>query len=145
MTETTTRAPRTIWVGFLLFFTLVVLAFAYWLTQAAHLQPPLRVLSTVADFTLTNPNRLRSLVGTFAGNHWAFHSPDGRGYAFVASMIIAADKLNPQIAARLVPPLGRWRRLEPKRAEMMRRQLERIAATPALSRDVYEQVTKSLA
>jgi aminopeptidase N len=97
------------------------------------------------DFTLTNPNRLRSLVGTFAGNHWAFHSPDGRGYAFVADMIIAADKLNPQIAARLVPPLGRWRRLEPKRAEMMRQQLERIAATPGLSRDVYEQVTKSLA
>jgi aminopeptidase N len=97
------------------------------------------------DFTLTNPNRLRSLVGTFAGNHWAFHTPDGRGYAFVADMIIAADKLNPQIAARLVPPLGRWRRLEPKRAELMRQQLERIAAMPGLSRDVYEQVTKSLA
>jgi aminopeptidase N len=97
------------------------------------------------DFTLTNPNRLRSLAGTFAGNHWAFHSPDGRGYAFVADMIIAADKLNPQIAARLVPPLGRWRRLEQRRAEMMRQQLERIAATPGLSKDVYEQVTKSLA
>jgi aminopeptidase N len=102
-------------------------------------------LAKHADFTLTNPNRLRSLVGTFAGNHWAFHTPDGRGYAFVADMIIAADKLNPQIAARLVPPLGRWRRLEPKRAALMRQQLERIAATPGLSRDVYEQVTKSLA
>ena len=69
---------------------------------------------------MTNPNRLRSLAGTFGGNHWAFHSPDGRGYAFLADMIIAADKLNPQIAARLVPPLGRWRRFEPKRAAMMR-------------------------
>ncbi len=58
-------------------------------------------------------------------------------------MIIAADKLNPQIAARLVPPLGRWRRFEPKRAAMMREALERIAATPGLSKDVYEQVTKS--
>ena len=45
---------------------------------------------------------------------------DGRGYAFLADMIIAADKLNPQVAARLVPPFGRWRRFEPKRAEMMR-------------------------
>jgi len=97
------------------------------------------------DFVITNPNRLRSLAGTFAANHWAFHSADGRGYAFLADMIIAADKLNPQVAARLVPPLGRWRRFEPKRAEMMRQALERIAGTPGLSKDVYEQVTKSLA
>ena len=60
-------------------------------------------------------------------------------------MIVAADKLNPQIAARLVPPFGRWRRLEPKRRDMMRQALERIAASPGLSKDVYEQVSKSLA
>jgi aminopeptidase N len=94
---------------------------------------------------MTNPNRLRSLAGTFAANHWAFHSADGRGYAFLADMIITSDKLNPQIAARMVPPLGRWRRFEPNRAAMMRSALERIAATPGLSKDVYEQVTKSLA
>ncbi|HWC55375.1 MAG TPA: aminopeptidase N, partial [Sphingomicrobium sp.] len=97
------------------------------------------------DFVMTNPNRLRSVAGTFGGNHWAFHSADGRGYAFLADMIIAADKLNPQIAARMVPPFGRWRRFEPKRAAMMREALERIAAAPGLSKDVYEQVTKSLA
>jgi aminopeptidase N len=97
------------------------------------------------DFVLTNPNRLRSLASVFGANHWAFHSPDGRGYAFLADMIIAADKLNPQVAARLVPPLGRWRRFEAKRAALMRDALERIAATPGLSKDVYEQVTKSLA
>jgi aminopeptidase N len=97
------------------------------------------------DFVMTNPNRLRSLVGMFAGNHWAFHSADGRGYGFLADMIVGADKLNPQIAARLVPPLGRWRRFEPKRAGMMRDALERVAATSGLSKDVYEQVTKSLA
>jgi len=102
-------------------------------------------LSRHFDFVITNPNRLRSLAGTFGANHWAFHSADGRGYAFLADMIIAADKLNPQVAARLVPPFGRWRRFEPKRAAMMRQQLERIAATPGLSKDVYEQVTKSLA
>ena len=102
-------------------------------------------LAAHPDFVITNPNRLRSLAGTFAANHWAFHSADGRGYAFLADMIIAADKLNPQVAARLVPPLGRWRRFEPKRAALMREALERIAATPGLSKDVYEQVTKSLA
>ena len=47
-------------------------------------------------------------------NQWAFHQRGGRGYRFLADMIIAADKLNPQVAARLVPPLGRWRRFEPK-------------------------------
>ena len=97
------------------------------------------------DFTLTNPNRLRSLAGTFGGNHWAFHRKDGRGYAFLADMVLAADKLNPQIAARLVTPLGRWRRFEPKRSEMMRQALEKIAAAPGLSKDVFEQVSKSLA
>ena len=97
------------------------------------------------DFTMTNPNRLRSLAGTFGANQWAFHSADGRGYKFLADMIIAADKLNPQIAARMVPPFGRWRRFEPQRAELMRQALERIAAVPGLSKDVFEQVSKSLA
>jgi aminopeptidase N len=102
-------------------------------------------LSGHPDFVMTNPNRLRSLTGTFGANHWAFHSADGRGYAFLADMIIAADKLNPQVAARLVPPFGRWRRFEPMRAEMMRQALERIVAAPGLSKDVFEQVSKSLA
>jgi aminopeptidase N len=102
-------------------------------------------LARHSDFVITNPNRLRALAGTFGANHWAFHSPDGRGYAFLADMIVAADKLNPQVAARLVPPFGRWRRFEPKRAELMRQALERIVATPGLSKDVFEQVSKSLA
>jgi len=102
-------------------------------------------LSGHPDFMMTNPNRLRSLVGMFGGNHWAFHSADGRGYKFLADMIIAADKLNPQIAARLVPAFGRWRRFEPTRSAMMRDALERIVATPGLSKDVYEQASKSLA
>jgi len=102
-------------------------------------------LSGHQDFVMTNPNRLRSLAGTFGANHWAFHSIDGRGYDFLAGMIIAADKLNPQVAARLVTPFGRWRRFEPKRSELMRRALEKIVGTPGLSKDVYEQVSKSLA
>jgi aminopeptidase N len=103
-----------------------------------------RELAQHSDFTLANPNRLRALAGTFGGNHWAFHHPSGGGYGFLADMILAADKLNPQTAARLVPPLGRWRRFEPKRAGLMRAQLERIAGTAGLSKDVFEQASKSL-
>ena len=121
-----------------------------WFALQAAAQRPDTVDQVLAlaghpDFVMTNPNRLRALAGTFGGNHWAFHAADGRGYAFLADMIIAADKLNPQVAARLVPPFGRWRRFEPKRAAMMRQALERIVATPGLSKDVFEQVSKSLA
>jgi aminopeptidase N len=95
-------------------------------------------------FTLTNPNRLRALVGAFAANQRAFHSISGRGYGFVADMILTVDRINPQAAARLVPPLGRWRRFDPVRAGMMRAALERIVATDGLSKDSYEQASKSL-
>jgi aminopeptidase N len=63
----------------------------------------------------------------------------------VADMILAADKLNPQTAARLVPPLGRWRRFDEGRAALMRAELERIAAAEGVSKDVFEQASKSLA
>lgn len=96
------------------------------------------------DFTLSNPNRLRALVGAFASNQRAFHGASGRGYRFLADMILAADKLNPQSAARLVPPLGRWRRFDQKRAELMKAELRRIVETPGLSKDVFEQASKSL-
>jgi aminopeptidase N len=102
-------------------------------------------LSRHGDFTLSNPNRLRSLVGAFAANQRAFHDASGRGYKFLADMILAADKLNPQTAAKLVPPLGRWRRFDEGRAARMKAELERIVGTPGLSRDVFEQASKSLA
>jgi aminopeptidase N len=97
-----------------------------------------------ADFTLTNPNRMRALVGAFAANQRAFHDLAGGGYRFLADTILAVDPKNPQSAARLVAALGRWRRFEPTRAAAMRAQLERIMATPGLSKDVGEQVSKSL-
>ena len=102
-------------------------------------------LATHADFTMSNPNRMRSLVGAFAANQYGFHHVSGRGYRFVADMILAADKLNPQSAARLVGPFGRWRRLEPVRSALMKAELERIAGTQGLSKDVFEQASKSLA
>ncbi len=96
------------------------------------------------DFTLANPNRARALVGAFSVNQRAFHDASGRGYRFVADQLIALDKLNPQTAAKLVPPLGRWKRFDAGRAAKMRAELERIVATPGLSKDMFEQASKSL-
>jgi aminopeptidase N len=101
-------------------------------------------LASHPDFTLSNPNRIRSLVGAFAANQRAFHEKSGRGYRFVADKIIEVDRLNPQTAARLVPPLGRWRRFDEARGALMQAELQRILATPGLSKDVFEQVSKSL-
>ncbi len=101
-------------------------------------------LAAHPDFTLANPNRLRAVVGAFAGNQRAFHDRSGAGYRFLADKVIAVDRLNPQTAAKLIPPLGRWRRFDAARAALMRGELERVLATPGLSNDVFEQASKSL-
>jgi len=96
------------------------------------------------DFTLANPNRARSLVGAFSVNQRALHAAGGAGYRFLADNLIALDRLNPQTAAKLLPPLGRWRRFDETRAALMKAELERILATPGLSKDLFEQASKSL-
>lgn len=101
-------------------------------------------LAAHPDFTLANPNRVRALVGAFAANPRAFNAADGAGYRFLARMILEVDKLNPQAAAKLVPPLGRWKRYDAERGGLMRGELERIVGTPGLSKDVFEQASKSL-
>jgi aminopeptidase N len=116
--------------------------------QAGSLHPRVldhvKALARDPDFTLSNPNRVRALYMSCAVNPRAFHAADGEGYRLVADLILALDPINAQTAARFVPPLGRWRRIEPKRSALMRAELERIAAAPKLSRDTLEQVTKSL-
>jgi aminopeptidase N len=116
--------------------------------QASSLHPNLleqvKALAEHPDFTLKNPNRVRSLYMPFTGTAQGFHAASGEGYRMIADLILALDPLNPQTAARFVPPLGRWRRIEAGRAELMRQELERIATAPKLSRDTYEQVTRSL-
>jgi len=118
-------------------------------TQALSFHPD--TLSIVADlakhkdFTLHNPNRARSLYAAFGANQWALHTASGEGYRLLADAILALDPINAQTAARMVPPLGRWRRFGEVRAAMMRAALERVAAQPGLSKDVTEQVSKSLA
>ena len=101
-------------------------------------------LAAHPDFTLANPNRARALVGAFSVNQRAFHSPGGAGYRFLADQLVSLDRLNPQTAAKLLPPLARWRRFDERRAGLMRESLERIVLTPGLSTDLFEQASKSL-
>ena len=120
-----------------------------WFTlQALSLHPDViaqvRELAKHPDFTMKNPNRVRSLHMAFAGNPKGFHAANGEGYRMVADVILALDPINPQTAARFVPSLGRWRRIEPVRAALMKGELERIAAAGNLSRDTFEQVSRSL-
>lgn len=103
-----------------------------------------KALSQHPDFTLSNPNRVRSLYGALTGNQAAFHQADGAGYRLIADLVIALDPKNPQTAAKMIPPLGRWKRFDEARAEMMKAELARILAQPGLSRDVTEQASKSL-
>ncbi|MGV1099639.1 aminopeptidase N [Thiovibrio sp. JS02] len=104
-----------------------------------------RSLTAHPAFQLKNPNKVRALLGAFAGaNPLCFHDPAGRGYAFLAEQIIALDPLNPQVAARLTARLSRGNRYDENRRALMRAELERIGAAPSLSRDVYEVVSKSL-
>lgn len=96
-------------------------------------------------FTLTNPNKVRALIGVFAaGNPLRFHQADGSGYQFLADRIVELDRINPQAAARLIAPLGRWSRYDPARQALMRQALESILAAQNLSPDVYELTSKSL-
>jgi aminopeptidase N len=116
--------------------------------QAQSLHPMVldhvKALAEHPDFTLRNPNRVRSLYMAFTGAPQGFHEPSGEGYRLIADLILALDPVNPQTAARFVPALGRWRRTEPVRAALMRGELERIAGAAKLSRDTFEQVTRSL-
>jgi aminopeptidase N len=96
-------------------------------------------------FTLSNPNKVRALIGAFAGQNLInFHAGDGSGYRFLAEQVISLNASNPQIASRQLAPLTRWRKYDLPRQTMMKAELERILASGELSSDVYEVVSKSL-
>lgn len=96
-------------------------------------------------FTLKNPNKVRALIGAFAGQNLVnFHAADGSGYRFLADLVIELNALNPQIASRQLAPLTRWRKYDSARQALMKAELERILASGTLSSDVYEVVSKSL-
>eukprot|EP00003_Mantamonas_plastica_P012737 TRINITY_DN226_c0_g2_i1.p1 TRINITY_DN226_c0_g2~~TRINITY_DN226_c0_g2_i1.p1 ORF type:complete len:881 (-),score=147.24 TRINITY_DN226_c0_g2_i1:5252-7894(-) len=108
--------------------------------------PQIQALLEHEAFDWKNPNKVRSVIGAFAGQNLAeFHRADGSGYDFLAEQVCRLDDSNPQIAARLVTPLTRWKKFASAYGARMKAGLERVRDKSGLSRDVYEVVHKSLA
>ncbi len=104
-----------------------------------------RKLMTHPAFTLKNPNRARSLIFSFCnGNPLQFHAEDGSGYAFWTEQVIALNKLNPQLAARLVRTLDHWKKYQPALRKQMQAALQKVASAKGLSKDVQEVVSRTL-
>ncbi|MEC7188701.1 MAG: aminopeptidase N [Pseudomonadota bacterium] len=120
-----------------------------WLSVQAIAQKPgaLSAVKALIDhpaFEFKNPNKVRALIGAFCSqNHLGFHDASGAGYEFLAEQVIALDSINPQIAARLLTPLTRWKKYDANRQRLMQAELLRIKSISSLSKDVYEVVEKS--
>ena len=95
-------------------------------------------------FDIKVPNKVYSLIGGFMSNPTTFHQKDGQGYEFLADVILQLNEINQQVAARMAGGFTRWRKYDPSRQALMKKQLERIIATENLSENVYEIVKKSL-
>ncbi len=96
-------------------------------------------------FSMSNPNRVRALIGNFAqANQTQFNRRDGEGYAFHADTVLALDAINPQVAARLMTAFRSWRALESERRAKAEAALKRVAAGKALSRDLQDIVSRTL-
>ncbi|MDX3806279.1 aminopeptidase N [Bosea thiooxidans] len=95
-------------------------------------------------FSLGNPNRVRALIGGFAANLTQFNRADGEGYGFVADIVVALDRTNPQVASRLLGSFKSWRMLEPGRRRLAQEALGMVARTPNLSRDVSDIAERAL-
>ena len=121
-----------------------------WLqVQATNSQPNglarVQALMEHPAYSATNPNKIRSLVGAFcSANPINFHNPDGSGYQFLQQQIIALNKVNPQVAARLVTPLTKWKKFAEPNKQLMHNALSQIASQEDLVVDVREIVIKSL-
>ncbi|WP_321324363.1 aminopeptidase N [Thiomicrorhabdus sp.] len=110
-----------------------------------HALEHVKALVELKDFSYTNPNRVRSVLGVFGRlNMLGFHRIDGEGYTFLSQQVIKLDAINPQVAARIVAPFTHWQRYDTQRQEMMKQALNSILKTDNLSKDVYEIVSKSL-
>jgi len=121
-----------------------------WLMAQALIAEPgtlerVKTLMHHPAFSLGNPNRVRALIGGFAANLTQFNRADGAGYAFVADIVVALDKTNPQVASRLLASFKSWRMLEPGRKRLAQEALSTVARLPNLSRDVADIAERALA
>jgi aminopeptidase N len=113
-------------------------------SQAGGLQR-VKTLLDHSAFTMSNPNKIRSLIGGFCNaNLVNFHNIDGSGYEFLKQHILTLHSQNPQVAARLMTPLTRWKKFPEPNRQQMRDALQVIADEPGLVKDIYEIATKSL-
>lgn len=96
-------------------------------------------------FDLRNPNKVYSLIGGFCGSIVNFHAKDGSGYKFLGDIVLQLDKINPQVASRMVSAFSRWRRYDEHRQNLAKAQLEKILSANGLSENVFEIASKSLA
>jgi aminopeptidase N len=103
-----------------------------------------RALMKHPAFDIKNPNRVRSLVGAFAGNHLRFHARDGEGYRLLGETLRTLDGINPQVAARMAAAFENWRRYDPERQALMRTEIEGLARMPGLSTNLFEVTGKML-
>jgi len=115
-------------------------------TPGKHSVERVRELLNHTAFSITNPNKVRSLIGVFAMmNPTGFHTIDGSGYRLHADQVLALDSINPQMAARMAGAFNSWTRYDEKRRGLMRTELLRIAGYGTLSPDVSEIVTNAIA
>lgn len=113
--------------------------------QIAHAHPDRAVAVTEAltrhpAFDWKNPNRFRAVIGALSANHAGFHHVSGAGYRIIADWLLKLDPLNPQTAARMSTAFETWPRYDADRQALVQAELARMAATPALSRDLAEMV-----
>jgi len=94
------------------------------------------------QFDWKNPNRFRAVIGSLSANHAGFHHASGAGYRLLADWLIRLDPLNPQTAARMSTAFETWRRYDSARQALAQAELDRIAGTPGLSRDLGEMVAR---
>ena len=105
-----------------------------------------KALMQHSAFKLNNPNRVRSLIHAFCLNNPAgFHQADGSAYRFWIECVIALDKINPQVAARLARALDRWPKFAKPYSKHMLAALHHVAKAGHLSPDVGEVITKAIA
>ncbi|CAN1300732.1 Puromycin-sensitive aminopeptidase [Linum perenne] len=104
-----------------------------------------RKLMSHPAFDLRNPNKVYSLIGGFGGSPVNFHAKDGSGYKFLGEIVVQLDKINPQVASRMVTAFSRWKRYDETRQNLAKAQLEMIMSANGLSENVFEIASKSLA
>lgn len=103
-----------------------------------------KALTKHPDFTLTNPNRCRSLISAFTMNAAPYHDETGAGYQFLGEILPDLDKLNPQISARIAGALIQWRRYDEKRGALMKEELKKLVDMKPISDDMFEVVNRGL-